>query len=67
MEISRTMDLQELARHIGSDTTESQARHMRDQLLPQFEGLDTADVPDSTWHGMINALEPTPEQMAEED
>lgn len=53
MKIGITMDLGELAQRMGSDATKDQARKMRDLLVASYDGLNTEDVDEQDWNGMI--------------
>jgi hypothetical protein len=52
MNIAEDMNLDALAERMG-DATEIEARIMRAALVREFPELDTADVPESAWLGML--------------
>ena len=56
MIIASNMNLDLLAEHIGPDATREEAREMRDLLVEQFDGQDTADVLDDAWTEMVKAV-----------
>lgn len=54
MKISYTMDLNQLAERMGTDSTVDHADHMRELLL-ETSYVDTVDVPDDEWVRMTIA------------
>lgn len=55
MEISRTMDLGQLAEHMGSVATIDDAQAMRDLLIVrEYNRSDTSDIPESAWLSMVD-------------
>ena len=56
MQISSIMNLDELAQLMGDGFTADHAKLFRHYLARDFNELDTSDVPDSVWDGMMYDL-----------
>ena len=54
MMIANDMGLNELAEHMGKEATEAEARAMRELLVENFNGQDTADIPEADWLEMLD-------------
>lgn len=53
MKIESTMNLQDLAERMGDVATTEDAARMRSVLVPEFDGEDTADVPEARWMELL--------------
>lgn len=53
MLIETGMDLHELAERMGQGATLSDSARMRDLLVKNCDGQDTADICQSVWLGML--------------
>lgn len=53
MIISSETDLDQLADRMGGDCDRDDARHMRAFLVAEFDGADTAAVPESRWFDLV--------------
>ena len=61
MKISETMDLNELAERVGGCTVSEYREFLvtlRDALVDEFDGMDTADVPEARWLHLIDTAAP---------
>ena len=55
MKISDTMNLSELRERMGESATTAEAKHMRAALDGLGAWSDTKDVPEKTWHELVEA------------
>lgn len=49
MEVSRDMDLNHLAEHMGSEATTEDAAAMRELLVERFDGVDVGEISEREW------------------
>ena len=54
MEITRTMDLAQLAERMGAEATIDEARRMRDLLVAEHDGESTDDIDEIQWIRMLD-------------
>jgi hypothetical protein len=55
MKITETMDLAALAKRMGTEATEAEARHMRATLIGLGAWSRTEDVPADEWERLVDA------------
>lgn len=53
MQIATNMNLNDLMERMGDVATQDEAELMRDLLVEQFDGQDTADVPEAAWMELL--------------
>jgi hypothetical protein len=52
--VSASMELDQLAQHMGDLATIEQARAMRDLLVDTYLGVEVGEIPESVWLDLLN-------------
>ena len=56
MEVSKTMDLGQLAERMGEVAERADAQRLRTLLIDSgYDGQDTANIPEDAWLRLLNA------------
>lgn len=56
MQIATNMNLNDLMERMGDVATQGEAELMRDLLVEQFDGQDTADVQEAAWMELLEKV-----------